>query len=149
MVEFARILFPVDFSGVGEKIIPYVSMMVSCHKAKLDVLHVLEMFPGYTGLVEAHLDVEQLEKSMTHTAEQRLETIVANNFADMEDVDKIVLKGSVGQEIRDYAAQNQIDLIIMASHARKGLNYAFFGSVAHKVSRNSQVPVLLINPSTV
>ena len=60
-----------------------------------------------------------------------------------------MLQGNPGEVIRSYAQDHDVDLIIMASHARKGLDYAFFGSVANKVSRNSTVPVLLINPSQV
>ncbi len=149
MVEFARILFPVDLSGVGEKIAPYVSMMANRHGAKLDVLHVLEMFAGYTGMVEPHVDVAKLEEDMHERAAQKLGKIAAEHFSELSDVSKVVLKGRPGRQIRDYAKQNNIDLIIMASHARKGLDYAFFGSVAHKVARNSEVPVLLINPSKV
>ena len=149
MVKFARILFPVDLSGIGEKIAPYVRLMVDCHKAELVLLHVVETIPGYTGLAQGYFDWDLLEKELKNRAEEKLAKIAEDNFAESSKVGKVVLQGRPGQEIRDYAGQNRIDLIIMASHARKGLDYAFFGSVAHKVARNSQVPVLLINPSSV
>ncbi len=148
MEQFARILFPVDLSGIGEKITPYVRMMINCHKAKLDVLHVLEMFSSHGGMVEAQIDVDKLTEDLFEIAERKLGQLVADHFSDLSDVSKIVTKGRPGEQIRDYAKQNHIDLIIMASHARKGLDYAFVGSVANKVARSSEIPVLLINPST-
>jgi len=149
MVKFSRILFPVDLSGIGEKIAPYVRMMVDCHQAELVLLHVLDTSSSYRGMVEAYFDWDALEAELRNSAEEKLAKIAGEIFQGLDGVGKAVLQGRPGQEIRDYAGQNRIDLIIMASHARKGLDYAFFGSVAHKVARNSQVPVLLINPSTV
>ncbi len=148
MEQFAKILFPVDLSGIGEKITPYVRMMVNCHKAKLDVLHVLETFSSHYGMAEAQIDLDKLTEGMTEAVESRLDQLVADHFSDLSDVSKTIIRGRPGEQIRDYAKQNNMDLIIMASHARKGLDYAFVGSVAHKVARNSAIPVLLINPST-
>lgn len=149
MVEFSKILFPVDLSGIGVKIAPYVRMMATRHQAKVEVLHVLEIISEYTGLVEAHVDLDQMIESMERSAEQKLSQIVGESLAGLPDVTTVLLKGRPGGQIRDYAKSNDIDLIIMASHARKGLDYVFFGSVAHKVARTPDVPVLLINPSTV
>ena len=39
-----------------------------------------------------------------------------------------------------YAQEEKIDLIIMGTHGRKGLEKALFGSVAEKVVKNSPVP---------
>jgi nucleotide-binding universal stress UspA family protein len=124
-------------------------MMASRHQAKVEVLHVLEIIPEYAGLVEAHVDIDQIMENMVQSAEQKLAEIVEENLAGVSGVITVLLKGKPGQQIRDYAKNNRIDLIMMASHARKGLDYVFFGSVAHKVARNPEVPVLLINPSTV
>jgi nucleotide-binding universal stress UspA family protein len=149
MVEFSKILFPIDFSGIGVKISPYVRMMATRHQAKVEVLHVLEITSEYTGLVEAHVDLDQIMENMERGAEQKLAQIAEEHLAGLPEVSTVLLKGRPGQEIRDYAKNNRIDLIIMASHARKGLDYVFFGSVAHKVTRTPDVPVLLINPSKV
>lgn len=149
MVEFSKILFPVDFSGISEKISPYVRMMAARHRAKVEVLHVLEIVSEYTGLVEAHVDLDRIMENMERSAKQKLAQIAEEHLEGLPNVSTVLLKGRPGGQIRDYAKSNHIDLIIMASHARKGLDYVFFGSVAHKVARTPDVPVLLINPSTV
>ena len=149
MIAFKRILFPVDLSGVGEKIAPYVRMMATQHQASLQILHVLETFPGSSGLIEAHVDMPALMEDLTHRAETDLASLVDQEFSGLEHVQTFVVPGIPSRVIREFARDNKVELIIMASHARKGLDYAFFGSVAHKISRNPEVPVLLINPGRV
>ncbi|MGK7957872.1 MAG: universal stress protein, partial [Crocosphaera sp.] len=51
--------------------------------------------------------------------------------------------GNPSLEIVDYANNNNIDLIVIASHGRTGLNRFLLGSVAEKVVRLSQCPVLV------
>jgi nucleotide-binding universal stress UspA family protein len=54
--------------------------------------------------------------------------------------------GRAPEEIIDYAIQNQIDLIVMASHGRSGITRWAFGNTAERVLRSSPVPVLLVRP---
>lgn len=147
MVAFNRILFPVDLSGVGERIAPYVRMMAERHQAKLQVLHVLETSPAYNGFIEAQLDLHKLFEDMTQRAKMSLAELVERELSGLGEVQTFVTEGRPSQVIRGFVRENKVELIIMASHARKGLDYAFFGSVAHKIARNSEVPVLLINPA--
>ena len=53
---------------------------------------------------------------------------------------------SGGTRIVQHAEEKGIDLIITATHGRKGLDHVIFGSVAENVVRNAPVPVLTINP---
>jgi nucleotide-binding universal stress UspA family protein len=52
--------------------------------------------------------------------------------------------GKPAEEIINYANQNKVDLIIMASHGRSGVSRWAYGSEADKVLRSSCVPVLLV-----
>jgi len=52
--------------------------------------------------------------------------------------------GKPAEEIADYASKNKVDLIVMASHGRSGVNRWAYGSVADKVLRSTCVPVLLV-----
>ena len=57
-----------------------------------------------------------------------------------------VLVGNVAEEIVHFAEEEKADLIIMASHGRSGISHWAIGSVAEKVFRASDVPILLIKP---
>jgi nucleotide-binding universal stress UspA family protein len=53
----------------------------------------------------------------------------------------------VGTTIIDYAIQNEVDLIAIATHGEGGLKRLVFGSVADFVLRNSGIPMLVIRPT--
>ena len=57
-----------------------------------------------------------------------------------------VLIGNVAEEIVHFAAEEKADLIVMASHGRSGISHWAIGSVAEKVFRATDVPVLLVKP---
>jgi nucleotide-binding universal stress UspA family protein len=57
-----------------------------------------------------------------------------------------VLTGDPGEEIVNYAEQEKMDLILIGTHGRKGVDRILFGSVAEHVVKNSRIPVLTLNP---
>jgi nucleotide-binding universal stress UspA family protein len=60
----------------------------------------------------------------------------------------VVEVGWPSQIIIDYADQNSVDLIVIASHGETGMKKLMFGSVALRVLHDSHVPVLLIRPES-
>jgi nucleotide-binding universal stress UspA family protein len=59
-----------------------------------------------------------------------------------------VLVGNVAEQIVDFARNENADLIVMASHGRSGISHWAVGSVAEKVFRASEIPVLLVKPKS-
>jgi len=57
-----------------------------------------------------------------------------------------VLVGNVAEELVKFADEENADLIVMASHGRSGVSHWAIGSVAEKVFRASDIPVLLVKP---
>jgi len=58
----------------------------------------------------------------------------------------VLLEGSPAQSIVSYAAQNGVNLIIIATHGYTGMKQVMLGSVALRVLHDAHVPVLLIRP---
>ena len=78
-------------------------------------------------------------------AEKKLQEFVGEHFRT--DSPKMqVLLGDPAEEILKYAQSEGIDLIIIGTHGRKGLEHIIFGSVAERVVKKSPVPVLTVNP---
>jgi nucleotide-binding universal stress UspA family protein len=55
-----------------------------------------------------------------------------------------VLDGHPAEELDNYAGSHDIDLVVIGSHGRKGLDRLLIGSVADKVIRGAKVPVLIV-----
>ena len=71
---------------------------------------------------------------------------LATALPDGLRVETAVVHGDAADEILARALSPGIDLIVMATHARVGLERAFLGSVAERVLRHSPVPVILLRP---
>jgi len=59
---------------------------------------------------------------------------------------KIVISDNVEDAIKDYATEQGFDFIVMATHARTGLPGLFIGSVASRLLRDLDTPLVLIRP---
>lgn len=77
-----------------------------------------------------------LDSVLTEATEQGLET----------DVETAVLRGEKARAIISYATDNDVDLIVIGTHGRTGLDRVVIGSVAEHVVRESPVPVVTVRP---
>jgi nucleotide-binding universal stress UspA family protein len=55
-----------------------------------------------------------------------------------------VIEGNPHEEILDYVSEHGIDMVVMGTHGRTGLDRVVIGSVAERVVRRSPVPVLTV-----
>jgi nucleotide-binding universal stress UspA family protein len=146
MAKINSILYPVDFTEHHAKVLPLVKEMVTKLGAALHTLHVVEDLSHYSNFFIPHPSLDKMEEDIKVGAQKKMEEFVKEHFQDMAGVTADVVSGQPAEEIVKYAAEHQIDLIITATHGRKGLEHAIFGSVAENVVRNSPVPVLSVNP---
>jgi nucleotide-binding universal stress UspA family protein len=145
MHAFKKILFPVDLSGISPKIVPYVREMMAKFDAEVHLLFVARILQHFTSIYVPHPSVYQFEGEIVKGAEKKLEEFTEEYFEDDPCKGKVVL-GDPAQEILNYVQSEGIDLIVMGTHGRKGLEHVIFGSVAERVVTNSPVPVLTVNP---
>lgn len=149
MALIKKILLPVDFSEKLDVVIPLVRELVESHHAELHLLHVVENLEHYANFYVPHPSVEQMQQELNQGAQRRMEEFIEQHFAQLSKVDSAVLVGDPAQQIVNYAREQDLDLIVMSTHGRKGLEHVIFGSVAENVVRNSAVPVLTVNPHKV
>jgi nucleotide-binding universal stress UspA family protein len=57
-----------------------------------------------------------------------------------------VVTGDPSDQISKYIRSEKMDLVIVGTHGRKGIDEIMLGNVAHRVIKNSPVPVLTVNP---
>lgn len=144
MAEIKKILFPVDFTSSSDKVLPYVKFMVDKLGAKLALVHVVRGAEEFAGFEMGAAWYSSFEKELIDGAEKAMRRFVEEN--DLNDADTAVIIGSAGEEIIKYADDNGIDMIIMGTHGRKGLEKIMFGSVAAEVVKKAKCPVLTVNP---
>jgi nucleotide-binding universal stress UspA family protein len=145
-MKFKTILFPVDLSSSSSKIVPLVTEMAEKFGAKINILFVARDFQYFEGIYVPHPSIDSFEKQISEGAKKSLEEFTKKHFKQPENITTAVVKGDAAEQIVKYAEDKDIDLIIMGTHGRKGLDRVLFGSVAEKVSKTAPVPIMLINP---
>ena len=146
MKEFKKILFPVDLSESSPKLVPYVTTMAEKFGAKIHLLFVARVFEYFSGIYVPHPSISKFEDEIVEGAKKRLKEFTEEYFSDLPGTKAEVIAGDISEEILKYTESKGIDLLILGTHGRKGLEKVVFGSVAERVAKTSPVPVLLVNP---
>ena len=141
--EIRKILVPVDFAASSNKAFLYAREMVKWWEGELHVIHVLDT-EFLSGAV--HITIESTDESVSKwkkRAEDKLKNIYRVGGEDLEG-EIHIREGKPHEEILKLADELAVDMIVIGSHGRKGLERAIFGSVAEKVARMCKVPILII-----
>ncbi|MCP4501129.1 MAG: universal stress protein [Deltaproteobacteria bacterium] len=147
----ARWLVPHDFSSFGEAALNEAVLDMKSHgNGKIFLLHAVMLplpagiaFPeGVAGAVSSQVD---LRRRALLAAEDGLknEQVRVKQEHDM-DVETLALEGDPMECIFRAAKDNECNRIIMGSHGRRGLDRYLLGSVAEKIVRRSEIPVLVV-----
>ena len=146
MKEFKKILFPVDLSESSAKIVPFVKSLADRYGARIHLLFVARVFDYFTSMYVPHPSVSQFEKEVIEGAEKRLYEFADESFKDIAGTRTQVVAGDPSEEILSYISTHGINLVVMGTHGRKGIDKVIFGSVAERVVKSSPVPVMVVNP---
>ena len=139
-----RILFPTDFSEGALHALPYALGMAKNCDAKLYMLHVIYDVATASGLYVPHVSFDEMYKDLEKSAQKELEKFGCEELKDLKDVEYTVLRGTPYDEILKFAQEKNIDIIVIGTHGRKGLDRFLFGSTAEKVVRYAPCPVLTV-----
>ena len=143
---FGKILVPVDFSEFTDETVTCAVELARKFGSQIHLLHVI---PSMTYLTHyesflASETIVSIEESIQQEVEKDLERLA--NQIEGVPVIKALQNGAPFVEITEYVRQNSIELIVMGTHGRGGLEHILIGSVAEKVIRRSSCPVLTIRP---
>ncbi|MBF0476009.1 MAG: universal stress protein [Deltaproteobacteria bacterium] len=146
MDEFKKILFPVDLSESSAKIVPYVLMTAKHFEAEIHLLFVARVLEYFRGIYVPQPSITKFQSEIVGGAKTRLAEFKDEYFLGVSNVETSVLTGDIADEILKYISREKIDLVIMGTHGRKGLEKVVFGSVAERVVQLAPVPIMMVNP---
>jgi nucleotide-binding universal stress UspA family protein len=134
------ILVPTDGSAGMTRVIDHASELAAAHDAALHFLYVVNTASF------ANLPMETSWESVTTMLRDEGEEALraAEDRAGAERVVTAMREGPPSREIVEYATEEGCDLVVMGTHGRGGLNRLLLGSVAERVVRSSEVPVLTV-----
>ena len=141
---YKHILVPLDGSGFAEVALRHALTLSQCFDSKVTLVRVVVSPFTLVSPDMVLAGAEQQMSSLKEQAELYLNGIKGEICKEGVNCSSIVLEGPVASSIVDYAEKEGIDLIVMTTHGRSGLDRWVFGSVAEKVLRAAPCPVLLI-----
>lgn len=138
-----RILVPVDFSEASETAVLHAKEIAQTYGAEIHLLHVIEevVYPSAYGVEMPPISSEEV----TARLEQSLGNMAREGIG-YEHVQISVTVGYAPLTILDYVEDNEMDLLVIATHGRSGLDRVLLGSVAERVLRQSPIPVFVVKP---
>jgi nucleotide-binding universal stress UspA family protein len=153
--EFNRILVPVDGSPFSESTFPYVVELAQYTDKEVLLLHICEppVVPSY-GSRPINQKWKKYRDEMWDEVENLSATYLDKIMADIKrkglKIEARVVKaqtGEVTKTILQISREENIDLTIIATQGRTGVNSLVYGNVANKIVEESPQPVMLIRPA--
>ncbi len=145
-MEIKKILWPTDFSKNSNAALPYVLSLTEKYGAEIYLLYVAEDMADYGTwygeLTPSH--IAKLHEWEIPHAEKKMEEVCQKDLAGCPMFHKRVALGDPAEEILNTVKTEGVDVVVMATHGRKGRFQ--FGSVTEKVVKNSPVPVWTVRP---
>lgn len=120
--------------------------LAKCSAGKVIAIYVVDMqrlvqIPGYTSL---HGMKESLLDAMLKEGEEAVAYIEENSKKEGIPCEKVILKGNPSEELLRYSKELGVDILVMGSIGRTGITRFLLGSVAEKVVRHAEVPVMMV-----
>ena len=143
MSKIRKILAPTDYSDLSS--IGLRRAFETAHEsgAELIVLHVIDMSNDWFG---RHKNLGPVRTLMAEQTEF-LDNFLRDKFGELINLVEVRQKIEVGSahvNIAELAAREAVDLVIMSTHGRTGLDHILLGSVTEKVIAHAPCPVLAI-----
>ncbi len=132
MMYLRKILVPTDLSEHSLAAMEYAASFGLLYSSTLFLLYVIDSR-------EAHHHGEE-------EAHRALDAFILKHVSPDISLVPVIRQGHPSFEIRKFAQQEGVDLIVMATHGRTGLRHILMGSVAERIVRHSGIPVLTVKP---
>ena len=146
---FRHILFPTDGSTISRRVAKTAIQLAKTCKAQLTVVHVIPPWqpPAYAEGVLPYPELyspEEYKRVTESAAAKVLDKVAAEAKTARVACDTLVVTAApVWKKLIDTARSRRCDVIVMASHGRRGLEGVLLGSETHKVLTHSKTPVLV------
>lgn len=144
---FSHLLVPLDGSELAELALPVAQQLAEKFHSKITVVHVLVNLP-HASLIntESHDAIfDRIRRESYESAVNYLSRIGESLRKDGIDANYHFIEGRSAAEALLSASETlEVDGIVMSTHGRSGFNRWVFGSVADKVLRGTDVPVVLV-----
>jgi len=151
-VDIQTLLVATDFSAASASATTYAFRLTRALGARLYLLHVvpeedLRLMTAISQHLQSSLTPATLTDIFYAEADKRMTKLLEEAQATDVVQERLVVTGEPAEAIMSWAVAKQVQLIILGTHGRRGLEHFFLGSVAERVLRQAPCAVLVV-PAT-
>ncbi len=144
MKSIKNILCAVDIYDYQPALLDMAKTIAAATGACITPVYVVASLTEYVAFTEPKATVDSMTASMTSGARKDFDAFIKEHFSG-ENVRGVLLSGKPAEEILAYVEKTRPDMVITATHGRKGMQRIFYGSVAERIIKFSTAPVLTVN----
>jgi nucleotide-binding universal stress UspA family protein len=145
-MQLKRILCPVDFSEFSTMAYPYALSLAEHYNAEVIALHVVELWRyPFADYAAYETDYANFSRAVNEGGEMRLREFVTQHSHPGIQPQLVVSQGNASDSILSITQNQNIELIVMGTHGRRGFDRLVLGSTTDRVMRRAACPVLAIS----
>lgn len=144
--KYKKVLFCTDFYENSDHAFEFASDVAKRDEGLLYILHVIPGNPhqAFAQKYIAAENLEEIQKGIEEDLETKYKEHYVKKIENGVEFKIITKSGREDEEIIKFAEKEKVDLIVMGTHGRTGIEHIFCGSIAEKVIRRSPFPVFVI-----
>ena len=142
--EIKKVLVPIDFSDYSKSSLRYAVNFAKKFNAEIYLIYVVEPVIYPPDFSMGQIAIPSVNAEWDQRAREELKNLAKTEIPEGVKVKTILKNGKPFVEIIDTASEENIDLIIIATHGHSGVEHILFGSTAEKVVRKAPCPVLTL-----
>lgn len=147
-MQVKSILCPLDFSDFSTPAYQYALSLADYYKARMVALHVVELWKYPFADYAAHeADYAKFSRALNEGGEVKLQRFVKDNPAGRIQLELAVHQGNAPNCILSFAQKQNMEVIVMGTHGRRGFDRLVLGSTTDRVMRKAACPVLVVSNS--
>ncbi|ELK55499.1 UspA domain-containing protein [Haloferax sp. BAB-2207] len=139
---YSHILFPTDGSDCADAALDHAIEHARTYDATLVVLYVADV--REVGYAAPALSLERVREALLESGEQVVDRVAQAAREAGVEVETVITEGTPASEIIRHADEREVDFVVMGTHGRSGIDRYLIGSVAERVVRGSDAPVLTV-----
>ncbi len=139
----AKILLPIDFSSSSYAALETAAEIAGHFQAELYLIHVIPKLPIVTG-ADFFDETAVLQSARNHAEQQLAEHVASLASKGIRARSHIEVGNDVTASIMRVIEREHVDLVVLSTHGMSGWRLEVFGSIAEKVVKLVQCPLLLL-----
>ena len=143
-IEIKKVLVPIDFSDYSKSALKYAADFAQKLRAEMILIYVVEPVIYPPDFSMGQIAIPSINTEWDMKAKEELDKLADTEIPDAITVKTVIKTGKPFIEVIETASEEDVDIIIIASHGHSGMEHILFGSTAEKVVRKAPCPVLTL-----